>query len=192
MNEERLFDAPPPPEADTRVALPPTSHEALVLRAERWLRNSRRCRAVLLEPGYGTPSEVPDAIGWAKGVSVVVECKATRKDFLADRRKPSRAPAAGDGSGLGDERWYMTPPGLARPEELPEGWGLLEVRGSRVYREVPAPGRPPHADCLRRERNILVSCLAAVQRRDAGLELLPSRHLERNLGRRPEGEEGGA
>ena len=29
---------------------------------------------------------------------------------------------------MGKERWYMTPPGLLKPEQIPEGWGLIEAR----------------------------------------------------------------
>ena len=77
-----------------RIAGP--SHEQLVERAGRWLRGTMRCNVVLLEPGYGSVGEIPDAIGWTSdGVSIVVECKASRSDFLADRNKPARRRALG-------------------------------------------------------------------------------------------------
>ena len=174
---------------------PSVSHADLVIRAGRWLRNTIRCKTVLFEPGYGYPSEVPDAIGWTNRHSVLVECKVTRRDFLADRRKTGRRRELNDGGlrgGLGEERWYLTPSNLVRPDEVPDGWGLLELRGDRVYRTVPATRRRPHPDYLLRERHILASCLSVVQGREEGLALLPTRHQERNLGVTPGPALGGA
>lgn len=97
------------------------SHAELVQRAARWLRNTKKCGVVLTErKGY---SEAPDAIGWRYGPgSILVECKASRSDFFADRKKPFRQNPDG---GMGQTRYYLTPPRLIKPEEVPEGWGLL-------------------------------------------------------------------
>lgn len=66
------------------------THEALCERAIRWLRGNRiRCAPVFSR--NASCSEVPDAIGWSSMYSVrgsiVVECKASRNDFYADKRK---------------------------------------------------------------------------------------------------------
>lgn len=100
------------------------SHAALVARAEKWLRNTVGCNVVFAE-FMTSISEIPDAVGWKYGqLSILVECKATRSDFLSDRKKFSRrAPDYG----IGDRRYYMTPPGLVAAEEVPDGWGLLYV-----------------------------------------------------------------
>ena len=51
--------------------------------------------------------EMPDAIGWKRGChSVLVECKSSRADFLADREKPWRQKPE---NGAGCERFYLTP-----------------------------------------------------------------------------------
>ena len=102
------------------------SHDELVARAARWLRDSRDCRIVLTEVGVcgvDTGHEIPDAIGWrSPGNSILIECKASRADFRADQQKePRRKPWRG----MGRERWYLTPPGLIQPAEIPQGWGLL-------------------------------------------------------------------
>ena len=34
--------------------------------------------------------------------------------------------------GVGSERFYLAPPGLIKPLELPAGWGLLELRRGRI------------------------------------------------------------
>jgi hypothetical protein len=99
------------------------THDELVERAARWLRLDRKCGLVATEPA-STAAETPDAIGWRYGSTTVVECKASRGDFRADAAKPFRQDMS---KGMGDRRYFMTPPGLVRPEELPAGWGLVEV-----------------------------------------------------------------
>jgi hypothetical protein len=105
------------------------THAALVELAVRWLRTAYRCGIILSEQACAS-GEVPDVIGW-KGHcrSVLVECKISRADFLADRHKPWRAHPDG---ALGCERYYLAPAGLIAVAELPDGWGLLEARGRKV------------------------------------------------------------
>src|SRR5579871_1206696 len=104
------------------------THAQLVERAVRWLR-WYRCGVVLSEQAC-VSGEMPDAIGWKQAChSVLVECKVTRADFLADRAKPFRVKPQ---KGVGSERFYLTPPGLVNPEELPFGWGLLELRKGQI------------------------------------------------------------
>ena len=104
------------------------THAQLVEKAIRWLR-SYRCGVVLSEQAC-VSGEMPDAIGWKRAChSVLVECKVTRSDFLADRSKPFRVKPE---RGVGCERFYLAPAGLIQCEELPKGWGLLECRGGRI------------------------------------------------------------
>lgn len=67
----------------------------------------------------------------------MVECKISISDYYADTRKPFRT----DGNQIGAERYYFTPPNILNPERMPEGWGLVEVRGKRCVFVVLAPGR---------------------------------------------------
>src|ERR1035441_3174428 len=95
------------------------THAQLVERAVRWLR-AYRCGVVLSEQAC-VSGEMPDAIGWKRAShSVLVECKVTRADFLADRGKPFRTKPE---QGVGCERFYLTPPSLVKIEELAAGWG---------------------------------------------------------------------
>lgn len=105
------------------------NHDELVRRAERWLYGTMRMQVVIAEPAGACVHEIPDVIGWNSRHSVLVECKATRGDFLRDRRKWFRSKPE---AGMGDMRWFFAPPGLIKIEELPEGWGLAEVRGKQV------------------------------------------------------------
>jgi len=152
------------------------THDVLVQRAVRWLRGTMGCNVVLAEPVTALPV-VPDAIGWRSGWSILVECKTSRGDFFADRRKPHLVQPD---HGPGQERWYLTPPGLVQPEEVPEGWGLAEVRGSRVYRVKPPPPErrwSPKYDPTDRTRRIperdrhdLIIVLSMLRRHHIGIE----------------------
>lgn len=114
---------------------PPLTHADLVKRAVRWLRSEHRCSIVLAEMTCTAPS-IPDAIGWHGSFwSILVECKVSRSDFMADRKKlihldPDNAP--------GQERWYLTPPGILKPQDVPAGWWLAEVYEKRIVK-VTAP-----------------------------------------------------
>jgi hypothetical protein len=83
--------------------------------------------------------ECPDAIGWYRGGwSILVECKASIGDFYSDKRKQWRQPEA---IAMGQERWYLTEPGVLKADLLPDGWGLIEA-GARVRRIVDAAHYP--------------------------------------------------
>ena len=165
-------------------------HSHLVARAEEWLRSRYGCGIVLSEQ-YCVTGEVPDVIGWkASGQSVLVECKVTRSDFLADAHKPFRlAPE----EGLGSKRLYMAPAGIISRDELPEHWGLLECRGREVQLVV-KPGKPDlrtHIG-LMKEMNLLLASLRRVEVRidpQTITEFLKwkNRMAEYNGGRLPEG-----
>src|SRR5208282_5844264 len=106
------------------------THAQLVQKAVAWLR-SYRCGVVLSEQAC-LSGEMPDAIGWKKAChSVLVESKVSRADFLADRDKSFRQRPE---TGVGCERYYLTSRALIRIDELPAGWGLLELRGCDIER----------------------------------------------------------
>lgn len=106
------------------------SHAQLVSFGAVHLESTRRCFIVLQEKGSW--GEFPDLIGWTYDLkSILIEAKTSRADFLADQKKLVRQNSA---KGMGRERWYLTPKGLLDPVDLPPGWGLLEARGSRIYR----------------------------------------------------------
>ena len=103
------------------------THAELVSRGARWLRNTYGCKTVLTENESYT-GETPDVIGWKRtGRSILIECKTSRPDFLADAKKPFRVNPL---IGLGAERYYMTNTGLLKPAEMPEGWGLIYAKGN--------------------------------------------------------------
>ena len=135
------------------------THTHLVDRAVRWLRYYR-CGVVLSEQAC-VSGEMPDAIGWKQAChSVLVECKVTRADFLADRAKPFRQKPD---KGIGSERFYLTPPGLTKLDELPPGWGLLELRHGRVEIVQPSAKNLRTAVGFRYEMNLLLASLRRVE-----------------------------
>ena len=136
------------------------THSALVELAVRWLRRYG-CGIVLSEQAC-VSGEVPDAIGW-KGAcrSVVVECKLSRSDFLADRAKPFRQNSE---LGLGCERWNLTPAGLLSAENLPRSWGLLESRAGKLHVAVKASRHDQRTPAgLLYEMNLLLASLRRVE-----------------------------
>jgi hypothetical protein len=135
------------------------THAQLVERAVRWLR-SYRCGVVLSEQAC-VSGEMPDAIGWKQAChSVLVECKITRADFLADRAKPFRQKPE---KGVGSERFYLTPVNVIKPEELPAAWGLLELRRGRVEMLHPSAKNLRSATGFRYEMNLLLASLRRVE-----------------------------
>lgn len=118
------------------------THKALVELAGRWLE--RRCGVVLTEYSCWNSSEIADAIGlrpWPRG-SILVECKASRDDFLKDRRKPHRATV----ERMGNYRYYLTPRDMVNPAWLPEGWGLLSALDGRKQRVKVVIEAPLHLE----------------------------------------------
>ena len=100
------------------------THNALVDLARRFLIG-QKCNIVITEMASGAGQE-PDAIGWPwDGWSILIECKASRADFLSDKKKGTRM----GGVSMGAYRYYLAPRGLIDISELPNGWGLLEPYG---------------------------------------------------------------
>ena len=135
------------------------THSRTIDEAVRWLR-SYRCGVVLSEQSCSS-GETPDAIGWKRrNHSVVVECKVSRADFLADAGKPWRTNPE---CALGCERFYLAPAGMIACEELPPGWGLLEVRGRVVSMAQKSKKNLRSAEGLANEMNLLLASLLRVE-----------------------------
>ena len=111
------------------------THHELVERARVWLLKNGH---PIVVTEIASAGEEPDALGCKNGQSTLIECKTSRSDFLADKKKsfrnnPSKA--------LGDYRYYCAPKGVITPHEIPENWGLLETCGERLITSVRP--RPP-------------------------------------------------
>ena len=89
--------------------------------------------------------ENPDVWGYDGYSTVVIEVKVSHSDFLADQKKYWRN--VEPENQLGNNRWYLCPEGIIKPNELPDGWGLLYWDGKQI-RPVVAPKAFGLADAL--------------------------------------------
>ncbi len=93
---------------------------------------------------------------------------------------------------MGGERFYLTPANLLRGEELPAGWGLLEVRGHRVEMIHASAKNLRTATGFRHEMNLLLASLRRVEVRIEPQSITDflkwkNRMAEYNRGNLPEG-----
>ena len=115
------------------------NHAFLVEIGERWLRGSVGCQVVAAEL-TSMSGQTADVIGFKSMESYLIEVKVSRSDFHRDKKKPHQRDAE---RSMGNYRWYLTPPGLLSPADLPQGWGLLEPdsRGVKVIVGTLRPGK---------------------------------------------------
>jgi len=90
------------------------------------------------------------------GFSTLIECKTSRSDYYADRRKPWHR--------MGDFKYFMTPKGLLKGLQITEGWGLLEVCG-KVVRVVKSGAQVDEKN-WRAEQELLLSCFRRLGKPD--------------------------
>ena len=97
------------------------THSELIEIGYKWLLS--KCSFAIKELVTHT-QEQPDVIGFNANGSFLLEAKASRSDFLSDKKKPFRIIPS---EGMGDWRFFIAPKGLIKVDELPELWGLIEV-----------------------------------------------------------------
>lgn len=102
-------------------------------------------------------AENPDVWGFDGNYSAIIEVKTSHSDFLSDKKKWCRSKEAEEvGLQAGKFRWYLCPEGVIKPEEVPEGWGLIYWNGSKI--EL-IKGAPSHENTARADLLILSSIL---------------------------------
>ncbi len=137
------------------------AHEALVARVAREMQRAGRVvwRGLGLRARVGEAAVPVDAVppepGWAIAMPDVYsirhttvedyvepiahEIKVQRSDLLADLRRPAKGEAY---RWLSSECWYVIRDGIARPEEIPEVYGvLLALPDGALSVARPAPKR---------------------------------------------------
>ena len=139
------------------------AHANLVIKVDRWMKNTIGCGVTFREfVAYTSTGEIPDVIGWVNGYCIMAEVKISRTDFLSDKNKTHRQPILSSNV-LGHWRFYITLPGVARPDEIPDGWGLYELHGNRIMHIAGAKykncGQPPFQSNRRDEVAIMYSAL---------------------------------
>lgn len=130
-----------------------TTHAQLVELAAKWLQ--KKCPLVITEMS-STGREIPDAIGWRVGFSILIECKVSIEDFKRDADKFFRKCPE---EGMGVFRYYMAPKNLLKEEWIPEKWGFLEV-GTKIFETR----KPERFDSCHRgtEIDVLISAVRRI------------------------------
>ena len=131
------------------------AHEALVGRVAREMQRAGRIVWRGLRLRAPVPAE-DGATRWAMAMPdvfsirsttvddyvepVVHEIKVSRGDLLAELRKPDKHAAY---LGLASQCWFVYPAGLARADEIPPAFGVIEAAADGSLERVrPAPSRP--------------------------------------------------
>jgi hypothetical protein len=142
------------------------THSELIEIGARWLKNQCRCSVILKELAtYTSHGETPDIIGFNSWRSLMIEAKTSRSDFFADRKKIFRQHQE---FGMGQYRFIICPAELLQPNEIYDGWGLLWVRGKKVYQQnCDVTGGSSHgvscfAGNITSERSMLLSALRRI------------------------------
>jgi hypothetical protein len=115
------------------------THRELVEKSEKWLRRNGfpvTCNEKTI--AVTEFREQPDVLGFTSSTSVLLEIKVSRNDFLSDFKKVFRIDTE---KGVGEWRFYVCPEGLICIDELPKGWGLIELKGRKLE---PVYGWPPN------------------------------------------------
>jgi len=109
------------------------NHNELCELGAKWIRAIGSYRFVDTEI-HAPIGQIPDVIGLGFHKSIMVECKTSRSDFFADRKKNNH------GSTTGYHRFYLCPPDIIKPDDLEEGYGLLYAYGKMVKDIKPIVG----------------------------------------------------
>lgn len=95
---------------------------------------------------------------------VAYEIKVSRSDFLHELNSPQKRQWAFE---ISNEFWFACAPGVAKPEEIPEGCGLLAVSGSKLKRVVAAKQRAARALDMSEVAAIARKSMAGAEVQDA-------------------------
>lgn len=142
MTEPEIEDLPDETEAPAGEALPEKATERILWllrhrhtgrRKEEWALFTELRNAV----GFG-PARYLDllALGTWKSSgyrAVAYEVKVSRADFARELANPEKRAFA---ESIAEECYFATPAGLVRPDEVPEGWGLIvaQANGLKVMK----------------------------------------------------------
>jgi hypothetical protein len=121
------------------------THDDLIARGKKWLSQPHNGKqlgyyqgsmGVILTEFVCYANNIPDVIGFNNAISVLIECKTSHADFLADLRKPHRHFM--NRTQMGNYRYYLAPPDILSASEMPENWGLLCCGDKQIWVEKQA------------------------------------------------------
>lgn len=117
--EDNLFSHLPLPDS-----IKGFTHRQIIEICYKWVLKRGSCGFAFKDLKCLEP-EIADVIGFGSGDhSILIECKVSRSDFMADKKKSFRKYPE---RGLGRYRFYAAPKDLIKVSELPDNWGLIEV-----------------------------------------------------------------
>lgn len=138
------------------------THKKLTELAKFWLKSSKQCNPVFAEQGSANFSEMPDAIGFKTDSCIVVECKTSKSDLYADRKKPFR-----ESGGLGNLRYYFLTEELYKECKNFDfrGWGIVVLKSYLSQgRQVRGMDSIEFDSSIKNERDFLRSRILEIQR----------------------------
>lgn len=108
--------------------------------------------------------EYADAIGWTSGGwSTLIECKASRSDFLRDSKKYFRRNPE---MGIGMRRFYLTAPDVINEDDDLCGWGHIEAYHPSHLTKL---AFRRHSDVFECDRRAEIAALIQATRMSAGM-----------------------
>jgi hypothetical protein len=150
------------------------THDELIKYGVKWLKRQQgykyTCPIITTELVTGA-LEVPDILGFSQSHSVLIECKVSHSDFLADFKKKHRKQL--NGKGLGTYRFYLCPLNLIDVNEVPNDWGLLycHMLGGGSYQKITIAKEPMthnYDDTRIEEYYVLYSLLRRTKHHETG------------------------
>lgn len=145
-------------------ALSKLTHAELCIIAAKWIKKHDQnilipnCATVAIDMKT-IESEQPDIIAWNGHISVMIEVKVGRGDFLKDHKKPFRSNPE---RGVGQLRYYCCPTGLIKESELPLNWGLLYFNEDGKIQIVKVCEKQEAN--INAERNMLISIIRRLKK----------------------------
>lgn len=147
------------------------THSELVEKSEKWLRRNgfpvTLNEKIIAVTEHG---EQPDVLGFNSRASILLEIKVSRNDFLSDAKKPFRIEPE---KGVGDWRFYVCPEGIINVDDIPEGWGLIYLKGRKLEPVYGWPGnvfwgtRKPFKSNQKAEQDYMYSLLRRLAKQKA-------------------------
>lgn len=118
------------------------THDDLIKLGTKWLRKQHSSGkdklnfhhtgcGVILPEYVSSERSIPDVIGFNTSESIVIECKTSHNDYLADLKKPHRNLI--NPKQCGNYRYYLCPHDIISVNELTNGWGLLYTNGKAIF-----------------------------------------------------------
>ena len=140
------------------------THAQLVHYAKLYLLSAKNCNPVFTERGSANIGYFPDVLGWTAQNSFQIECKVSKSDLLADKKKLQH-----NDVGIGSRRYYCVPYELYDKvsDLIPLGYGHLICKWQKgavpIIEQVRFRGSKEFESDIRKEMLYLRSRILQIQ-----------------------------